>query len=112
MDSTHVIQRLLRGNAKIVDVTLAMRETARKKTDAIVDSYEKASGHYTAYRLYNKYCDVIEMRNDRSVEGFRGCMERITLYQEWAKHGELAWNTCKPGQEDKVKSIIQNSQYL
>lgn len=42
------------------------------------------------------------MRNDRSVEGFRDCVERITLYQEWAKHGELAWTTRKPGQDDKA----------
>ena len=102
LDSPQVIKRLLRGNAKIVDVTPAMREAARKKADAIVDRYEKASGHYTASRLYSKYCDVIEMRNDRSVESFRDCVERITLYQEWAKQGELAWNTRKPGQDDKA----------
>lgn len=54
VDSPQVIQRLLRGNAKIVDVTPAMRETARKKTDAIVDRYKNASGHYTASRLYSK----------------------------------------------------------
>lgn len=102
VDSPQVIQRLLRGNAKIVDVTPAIREAARKKADAIVDRYKNASGHYTASRLYSKYCDVIEMRNDRSVEGFRDCVERITLYQEWAKHGELAWNTRKSGQDDKA----------
>lgn len=106
IDSPQVIQRLLRGNAKIVDVTPAMREAARKKADAIVERYEKALtgelGRYTASRLYSQYCDVIEMRNDRSVEGFRDCVERITLYQEWAKHGELAWSTRKPGQDDKA----------
>ncbi|WP_197479289.1 helix-turn-helix domain-containing protein [Bordetella trematum] len=26
----------------------------------------------------------------------------ITLYQEWAKHGELAWSTRKPGQDEKA----------
>ncbi|MGO4398005.1 hypothetical protein [Achromobacter sp. PAB15] len=40
------------------------------------------------------------MRGDRSVSGFRDRVERITLYQEWAKHGELAWGTRKPGQDE------------
>ncbi|MGI3475822.1 MarR family transcriptional regulator [Providencia stuartii] len=106
LNSPQVIKRLLRGNAKIVNITPAMRKAAQKKADTIVARYEKALkgelGRYTAPRLYSKYCEAIEMRNDRSVEGFRDCVERITLYQEWAKQGELSWNTRKPGQDDKA----------
>lgn len=42
------------------------------------------------------------MRGDRSVAGFRDCVERITLYQEWAKHDQLAWSARKTGQDDKA----------
>ncbi|CAM3966578.1 helix-turn-helix protein [Kerstersia gyiorum] len=104
LDSPQVIKRLLRGNAKVVGLTPSIRDAAAEKADAIVKRYERAlassQGHQTASRLYDKYCDSIETRNDRSVTGFRDCVERITLYQEWAKHGELAWITRKPGQDE------------
>lgn len=104
LDSPQVIKRLLRGNAKVVGLTQSIRDAAAEKADAIVKRYERALtgelGRYAAPRLYSKYCDVVEMRGDRSIAGFRDCVERITLYQEWAKHGELAWITRKPGQDE------------
>lgn len=106
LDSPQIIKRLLRGNAKIVGLTASARATALRKADAVVKRYEQALagelGRYTASRLYAKYCDAVEMRGDRSVAGFRDCVERVTLYQEWAKNGELAWSTRKPGQDDKA----------
>jgi len=106
LDSPLIVKRLQRGNAKIVGLTQAIRDAAAKKADVIVKRYEQALtgelGRYTVSRLYAKYCDAVEMRGDRSVAGFRDRVERIILYQEWAKHGELAWSTRKPGQDDKA----------
>lgn len=53
----------------------AMRKAARKKADAIVERYEKASGHHTVARLYSN-CDVIEMHTPRRSYKARHAYQR------------------------------------
>lgn len=97
LEAPMVIKRLQRGNAKIVPITDAMRAAAQKRTDVLVERYERACtgefGPYEAGRMWSAYCDAIEMRGDRSVAGFREHVERKMLITEWAKHGELVWLT-------------------
>ncbi|WP_459676667.1 MarR family transcriptional regulator [Acidisoma sp. 7E03] len=102
LDRLAVVKRLSDGNAKIVPITGAIREAARNRTDALVMRYEQALngelGPYQAARMWRNYCDVVEMRGDRSVEGFHEHVERRMLLSEWARYGEVVRLTKLPSQ--------------
>lgn len=104
VEAPKVIKRLTGGNAKEIPLSGAMRLTAQKRANALVMRYEQACrgefGPYEAPQMYFKYCNAVEMRGDRSVDGFRDHVERRMLLTEWARHGELARLTRPPFQQE------------
>ncbi|AEO46830.1 hypothetical protein F11_01800 [Rhodospirillum rubrum F11] len=106
LEAPAVIKRLAGGNAKAVPLTDAIRSAAQTKADDVVARYEQALagkfGRFGAARMWGAYYDAFEMRGDQSVSGFRDRVERIMLYREWARHGELLGSNRLPGQSDGV----------
>lgn len=99
-----VFKRLSRGNVKVAPLTDAIRAVAQKKADALVARYEQAwkgeFGRYEPARMLIAYCDMVEMRGDRSVSAFREHVERRILIAAWARHGDLLRPTKLPGQPE------------
>lgn len=57
-------------------------------------------GLYEPARMLIAYCDMVEMRGDRSVSAFREDVELRTLIAAWARHGDLLRPTKLPGQSE------------
>jgi len=106
LEAPHAVERRPRGNGKVLPITNVARATAQKRADAVVDRYERALtgefGRYEAAKIWRDYCDVFEMRGDRSVEGFRDQVERRMLLTEWGRSGEVLRPTRLPKQTDKT----------
>lgn len=104
LEAPKVIKRLAGGNGKAVPLTNNMRVLAQKRADALVTRYEQACrgefGPYEAGRMWANYCIALDMRGDRSVEGFRDHVEMRMLITEWARHGELVRLTRPSHQVD------------
>ncbi|MFS8370688.1 winged helix-turn-helix transcriptional regulator [Acetobacter indonesiensis] len=96
-----VIKRLKNGNAKLVPITEKMISLGLEKAKKLAKHYSEAlSGKYgphKASQMIARYGDLVEMRADRSVEGFLEYIEPKMKFREHLLHGELAWTTRLPG---------------
>ncbi|KXV14894.1 hypothetical protein AD933_10780 [Acetobacter malorum] len=92
-----VVKRLKNGNAKRVHLTEKMILSGIKRAQKLAERYSEAlSGKYgpfEAAHMIARYCDIVEMRADRSLEGFLEYIEPKMILREQARHGEIAWAT-------------------
>jgi hypothetical protein len=92
-ESRVVFKDLGKGNAKPVPLSDSIRREAQREADLLVERYEKAFtgklGIYEKGQMLAAFCDVQEMRGDRSVAAFRDQVERRTLIAAWARCGDL-----------------------
>lgn len=99
-----VFKDLGKGNAKSVPLSDCVREEAQREADLLVERYEKALtgdlGMYEQGHMLMAFCDVQEMRGDRSVAAFRDQVERRTLIAAWARRGDLLSVARLPNQPE------------
>lgn len=85
-------------------MTDVIREEVQRDADLLVERYEKAlAGEFGIYepgQMLMAYCDVLEMRGDKSVAAFRDQIERRTLIASWARHGDLLSAVRLPNQPE------------
>lgn len=93
LESQSFFKRLPNENARAVVQTDAMRCEAQQMADALVERYERALqgqyGPFEAGEMRQAYCDLIDMRGDRSAYAFRDQVERFATNFVWAKHSDM-----------------------
>jgi hypothetical protein len=101
LEAQTVFKRGRNGNAKAVAFSQAVQDEAQREADLLVERYERALtgayGPYEAAQLRHDYCDIVDMRGDRSVAAFRDQVERRMRLDAWARRGDV-WSTIRlPG---------------
>lgn len=99
-----VFKDLGKGNAKPVPLSDFVRQEAQREADLLVERYEKALtgelGMYEQGTMLSAFCDVLEMRGDRSVATFRDQVERRTVIAAWARRGDVLSAARLPNQPE------------
>ena len=104
IEAQQVFKRVGKAGAKPVKVSDSIRAEAQKEADLLVERYERsltgAFGPWEPGRLIHTYCNITEMRGDRSVAGFRDQVERRMLIFAWVKRGDVLSATRLPNQQE------------
>lgn len=104
IEAQSIFKRIGRGNAKAVPITNAVRDEAQREADLLVERYEKAMAGEIDIdepaELVMAYCDIVQMRGDKSVASFRDQVERRMLIIAWARHGDLLSVARLPNQPE------------
>lgn len=92
-EARSVFKKLSGGNARAIPLSEVVRRAAQNEADLLVARYEQALdgkfGPYEVGSMLSNYCDMEDLRGDRSVEGFRDSVERRILIQAWVSQGNL-----------------------
>lgn len=99
------VKRLPRGGAKVILLTDAMRDEAKKNADAMITHFKrllsgemKPDDPFEAARMVSDYCNLSEMNHDFSIDSIQDHFERQALLSRWARGGLLVNLAQIPGQ--------------
>lgn len=104
LEGQGVFKQLPKENGKAVLLTEAIRGEAKLLAEELVERYRYALegqfGPYEASNMLGTYCNLIDMRGDRSIDSFRDQAELYAINFVWARHGDMVGALRLPNQPE------------